>query len=116
MNAYDNLEEFTDPPNYDIEEGERSIERIAFYCDLAKSIGGPVPEIACGSGLMAIPIAATELDVTSVDLTRPMLEHARRKAEAQNLNIRWVEADVRSFELTEKHKFIYLTGNAFKLF
>ena len=24
MKAYDNLEEFGDPPNYDIEEGERS--------------------------------------------------------------------------------------------
>ena len=38
MDAHDNLEEFTDPPNYDIEEGERSVPRIAFYCDLAKAI------------------------------------------------------------------------------
>lgn len=42
MNAYANLEEFADPPNYDIEEGARSAPRIAFYYDLAKMVGGPV--------------------------------------------------------------------------
>jgi len=116
MNAHDNLEEFTDPPNYDIEEGERSARRIAFYCDLAQSIGGPVLEIACGSGLVTIPIAATGLDTTGVDLARPMLEHARVKAEAQNLNIRWVEADAQSLDLGRQYQFILLTGNAFQAF
>jgi SAM-dependent methyltransferase len=116
MNAYDNLEEFTDPPNYDIEEGERSAVRIAFYCDLAKTIGGPVLEIACGSGLVTIPIAAQGLDVTGVDLARPMLEHARKKAEAQNLSIRWVEGDARFFDLGRQFQFNFTTGNAFQAF
>src|SRR5919108_970215 len=108
MNPHDNLEEFSDPPNYDIEEGERSAPRIAFYCDLAKSIGGPVLEIACGSGLVTIPIAAQGLDVTGVDLAHSMLEHARKKTEMQNLNIHWVEADARSFDLGTLYQFIYL--------
>lgn len=116
MNALDNLEESYDPPNYDIEEGERSAERITFYCDLAKSFGGPVLEIACGSGLVTLPIASQGLDVTGVDLARPMLEHARKKAAAQNLNILWVEADARSVDLARKYQFIYLTGNAFQAF
>lgn len=116
MNAPDNLEEFSDPPNYDIEEGERSAPRIAFYCNLAKTVGGPVMEIACGSGLVTIPIAAQGLDITGIDLVRPMLEHARKKAEAQHLNIRWVEADARSFDLGAQYQFIYLTGNAFQAF
>ena len=116
MNAPDNLEEFSDPPNYDIEEGERSAPRIAFYYNLAKTVGGPVMEIACGSGLVTIPIAAQGLDITGVDLARPMLEHARKKAEQQNLNICWVEADARSFNLGAQYQFIYLTGNAFQAF
>ena len=116
MDAHDNLEEFTDPPNYDIEEGERSSRRIAFYCDLSKTVCGPVLEIACGSGLVTIPIAALGLDVTGVDLARPMLEHARQKTERQNLNVRWVEADARSFDLGAKFHFILLTGNAFQAF
>lgn len=116
MDPHDNLEEFTDPPNYDIEEGERSARRIAFYCELAKSTGGPVLEIACGSGLVTIPSAAAGLEVTGVDLARPMLEHARAKAERQGLNIRWVEADARSFDLGTQYQFILLTGNAFQAF
>jgi len=116
MEARDNLEEFTDPANYDIEEGERSARRIVFYRDLAKTIGGPVLEIACGSGLVTIPIAATGLDVTGIDLARPMLEHARKKAEGQKLKIRWMEADARSFDLGSKYQFILLTGNAFQAF
>jgi len=116
MNAHDNLEEFSDPPNYDIEEGERSSPRIAFYCDLAKTVGGPVLEIACGSGLVSIPIAAQGLDVTGIDLAHSMLEHARKKAERQNLNLRWVEADARSFNLGMQYQFILLTGHAFQAF
>ena len=116
MNAHDNLEEFTDPPHYDIEEGERSASRIAFYCDLAKTVGGPVLEIACGSGLVTLPMAVQGLDVTGVDLARPMLEHARKKAEAQNLMIRWVEADARSFDLGMRYQFVFITGNAFQAF
>ena len=116
MNPHDNLEEFTDPPNYDIEEGERSTARISFYCDLAKTIGGPVLEIACGSGLVTIPIAALGLDVTGVDLAHPMLQHARKKAEAQGLTVRWEAADARSFDLGTKFQFILLTGNAFQAF
>jgi 2-polyprenyl-3-methyl-5-hydroxy-6-metoxy-1,4-benzoquinol methylase len=116
MSSDDNLEEFTDPANYDIEEGERSAPRIAFYCGLAKTVGGPVLEIACGSGLVTIPIAAQGLEVTGVDLARPMLEHARQKAKVQGLTIRWVEADARSFALGAQYRFIFITGNAFQAF
>jgi len=116
MDTPDNLEEFSDPPNYDLEEGERSAARIAFYSELAKTVGGPVLEIACGSGLVTIPIAAQGLTVTGLDLAHSMLEHAHKKAEEQNLNIRWVEADARSFDLGKQFQFILLTGNAFQAF
>jgi 2-polyprenyl-3-methyl-5-hydroxy-6-metoxy-1,4-benzoquinol methylase len=116
MRADDNLEEFSDPPNYDIEEGERSFQRIAFYRDLAGTVGGPVLEIACGSGLVTIPVAAQGQEVTGIDLARPMLEHARRKAQSRGLNIRWVEADARSFALGTQYQFIFITGNAFQAF
>jgi SAM-dependent methyltransferase len=116
LNAHDNLEEFNDPPNCDIEEGERSAPQIAFYADLAKTVGGPALEIACGSGLVTIPIAAQGLEVTGVDLARPMLEHARKKAEAQGLTIRWVKADARSFDLGMQFQFSFITGNAFQAF
>jgi len=116
MILHDNLEEFRDPANYDLEEGERSAARIAFYCDLAESVGGPVLEVACGTGVVAIPVAARGLDVTGVDLARPMLDYARLKAQNQKLSIQWVEADARGFDLGRQYRFIYLTGNAFQAF
>jgi ubiquinone/menaquinone biosynthesis C-methylase UbiE len=116
MIPHDNLEEFRDPVNYDLEESERSAARIAFYYDLAESVGGPVLELACGTGLVAIPVAARGLDVTGVDLARPMLDYARLKTRNQKLSIQWVEADARGLNLGRQYKFIYLTGNAFQAF
>jgi 2-polyprenyl-3-methyl-5-hydroxy-6-metoxy-1,4-benzoquinol methylase len=113
---HSNLEEFQDPVNYDIEETAPSAERIAFYCDLASDIGGPVLEIACGTGIVAIPVAQQGLAVTGLDLARPMLEHARLKTSQAGLNIDWVEADGRQFELGKQFRFIYITGNAFQAF
>ena len=116
MIPHDNLEEFRDPANYDLEEGERSAERIAFYCNFAEAVGGPVLEVACGTGLVAIPVAARGLEVTGVDLARPMLDYARLKAQNQKLSIEWVEADARGLDLRRQYQFIYMTGNAFQAF
>ena len=42
MINHNNLEEFNDPANYDIEEAESSVPRIKFYSDMAQEIGGLV--------------------------------------------------------------------------
>ena len=55
MIDHDNLEEFADPQNYDIEDD--SDTGVAFYTALAQETGGPVLEIACGTGRVSIPIA-----------------------------------------------------------
>jgi hypothetical protein len=52
---HDNLEEFADAESYDIEDD--SDTGVAFYTSLAQETGGPVLEIACGTGRVGIPIA-----------------------------------------------------------
>ena len=47
MTDHDNLEEFSDAANYDMED--TSDTGVAFYADLAREAGGPVFEIACGT-------------------------------------------------------------------
>jgi SAM-dependent methyltransferase len=116
MRDHDNLEEFTDPANYDLEEAEGSMPRIRFYADLAQEIGGAALEVACGTGLVALPIAARGIPVTGLDLARPMLAHARMKARRQNLRIDLVEADARQFHFGKQFALIYITGNAFQAF
>jgi 2-polyprenyl-3-methyl-5-hydroxy-6-metoxy-1,4-benzoquinol methylase len=116
MIDHNNLEEFNDPANYNIEESERAALRVQFYADLAQELGGPVLEIACGTGLVALPIAARGLPVTGVDLARPMLAYARAKAQQQGLAIDLMEADARQLHFDKQFSFIFLTGNAFQAF
>ena len=116
MPATDNLEEFTDPANYDLEQGPRSQARIAFWCRMAQQFGGPVLELGCGTGLVAIPVAAMGLSVTGVDLAAPMLAHAQAKAERADVDVRWIHADVRDLALPRRFGFAILTGNAFQAF
>jgi SAM-dependent methyltransferase len=109
---HNNLEEFADPLNYDIEDS--SDTGIAFYTALAQETGGPVLEVACGTGRVCIPIARLGFAVTGLDIVPGMLEQARRKS--ADLPIRWVEGDGRQFDLGERFKLIFLTGNAFQAF
>ncbi len=112
MIDHDNLEEFADPLNYDIEDSSNT--GVAFYTALAKETGGSVLEIACGTGRVCIPIAQRGFTVTGLDIVPGMLEQARRKS--VGLSIRWVEGDARNFDLGEQFKLIFLTGNAFQAF
>jgi SAM-dependent methyltransferase len=109
---HNNLEEFADPHNYDIED--TSDTGIAFYTALAQETGGPVLEIACGTGRVSIPIARLGFAVTGLDIVPGMLELARSKA--AGLPTRWVEGDARTFDLGEQFRLIFVTGNAFQAF
>ena len=55
---------------------------IPFYLGEALSIGGPVLELGCGTGRVAIPIAQTGVNVVGIDNSDAMLEHARIKADS----------------------------------
>ncbi|MBL8341386.1 MAG: class I SAM-dependent methyltransferase [Rubrivivax sp.] len=109
-----NLEDFTDPRNYDLEEVEATRQRLPFYCSLARRCGGSVLDLACGSGLITVPIAAECKDVTGVDLSRHMLEHARIKASGLGVRITWLHGDIRTLRLGRLYDLILLTGNAFQ--
>lgn len=109
-----NLEEFTDPANYDLEQAAATRRRLPYYEDLVRRFGGPVLDLACGSGLVTIPIAALCDDVTGVDLSVPMLRHARAKSSRDAAHINWIEADIRTLDLGRAFELILLTGNAFQ--
>jgi len=52
---------------------------VAFYDRVAREVGGPILELACGTGRIALPLAKAGLHVTSVDRSEAMLTIARRK-------------------------------------
>jgi len=111
----DYLGEFVDPVNYDLEVGGDDPSH-QFYIDLARQVGGKTLEVACGTGLVAIPLLKQGIPLTGVDIVPGMLEQAKRKSEALGLSVRWIQGDARTFDLNEKFNFIYMTGNAFQAF
>jgi len=58
---------------------------LDLYRALAGRTGGPVLELAVGSGRIAVPLAADGLQVTGVDRDAAMLQRARRRAAAADV-------------------------------
>ena len=55
--------------------------------------GQQVLDVAAGTGNASLPAAATGARVTASDLTPGLLDAGRRRAEAEGLDLEWVEAD-----------------------
>lgn len=85
---------------------------IPFYVEEARRAAGPVLEIACGTGRLAIPIAQAGVEIVGLDLTPSMLEHARHKAQQAGVQVTWVEGDCRKFDLRRKFALIFMAFNS----
>src|SRR5687767_9938617 len=55
--------------------------------------GVRVLDVACGAGQTAIPMSRTGAKVTGVDIATNLIEQARARAQAENLDARFEEAD-----------------------
>ncbi len=58
---------------------------LDLYLALAARTGGPILELAVGSGRLAVPLAADGSEVTGIDLDQAMLARARAAADAAGL-------------------------------
>lgn len=96
MIDHDNLEEFRDPQTYDLED-EGYYEDYSLTEQWARLLGGPLLDLACGTGRMALRLAAQGYQVTGVDITPEMIAWAHQKAAKQAISIEWVVADARTF-------------------
>ena len=65
--------------------------RLVDACDIRA--GQRVLDVAAGTGNASLPAAERGGQVTASDLTPELLEHGRRRAEAQGLDLEWAEAD-----------------------
>jgi SAM-dependent methyltransferase len=61
---------------------------IPRYLDAARAAGGPVLELACGSGRIALPLARAGIEVDALDLSEDMLGVLRRRFEREPADIR----------------------------
>lgn len=108
------LLEYLDGRHYDAKIRSRGrFEDIPFYILQAKEYGGPVLELACGTGRVTIPIAQKDISITGLDFLNPMLKEAKRKSNEKGVKIEWIEADMTNFNLSKKYNLILMPGCAF---
>jgi len=85
---------------------------LPFYLDLAEQNGGPVLEIACGTGRVLLPIARKGIEICGVDNSLPMLEvlHRNLAREPQEVcqRITVHEGDMRTFRLNRKFPLVMI--------
>src|SRR5438876_789349 len=75
MNDYDLI-----APFYDIEHA-RFDEDVSLYINFAELSGGPLLELACGSGRLLVPLAYEGYELTGVDSSGSMLNLAQHALE-----------------------------------
>lgn len=82
---------------------------VDLYLALAGRTGGPVLELAAGSGRLAVPLARAGYRITGVDIDPAMLDRARTAAALAGAEVAgrmtWVEADLVGLRLPDAGRF-----------
>jgi SAM-dependent methyltransferase len=109
------MREYYDPEHYDA-TAQGVPGDVEFYLGLAleaHAAGQPVLELACGTGRVALPIAQAGVQLVGLDRSPAMLGRAREKAAGLE-NARWVEGDMRDFDLPERFGLVYIPVRSFQ--
>jgi len=117
--------EFYERPGLNVESYDALLSTVpggddlAFIRGLASETGGPLLELACGTGRLAIPLAEAGFEVVGLDRSGPMLDVARAKAAELSppagKRIRFVEGDMTDFDLPERFGLAFAVFRGFML-
>ncbi len=95
VDLYRELARYYDSENADFDED------LSAYEVLVARFGGPVLDIGCGTGRVALHLARSGIDLLGIDTSETMLERARSRAHEAGGNaarINWQQVDIRAFE------------------
>lgn len=90
--------------------GNRDMQ--AFYPRQIARYGGPVLELACGTGRLTIPLALAGAAIVGLDCSMGMLHTAREKARRAGLDLPLVQGDARNFAFARQFRFIFFPANS----
>jgi ubiquinone/menaquinone biosynthesis C-methylase UbiE len=71
---------------------EKLVADTNFFVEEAVRIGGPVLEVACGTGRITIPFAKKGIEIVGLDISEGMLNEVKKKSDQENLKIEWVRS------------------------
>jgi len=76
------------PENFDeITAYQGLAHDITRYKEIAAETGGPVLELCCGTGRVAIPLAKAGFDVTAVDISEGLISQFRKKLSLESESV-----------------------------
>ncbi len=74
-----------------------AVEEVEKILALVDFKGSSILDLCCGPGRHAVALAKRGFSVTGVDRTRLLLDKARERGRAENVEVEWVLDDMRSF-------------------
>lgn len=83
---------------HDVECGSYTAD-LELWRGLARERGGPVLDVGCGTGRVALELAAAGYEVVGVDADPSLVTALNERAAAAGLAVRTVAADARSFAI-----------------
>ena len=89
---------------------------VDYYVQMAKTIGGPVLELACGTGRVGMALARSGFELTGIDLSTDMLAVFQRKLKAEpelSDRVHLHQGDVCKLALSRKFKLIIMPCYSF---
>jgi len=103
---------------YDNIPGYRGREDVDYFVDAARRSGGPVLEVACGTGRVLLPIAREGIPITGMDLSPHMLRICRERLASEPGAVRAIAktvlADMRRFDLGSRFNLVTLPFRPFQ--
>jgi len=92
----------------------RDIEDLPFWLSLAVQQGGPILELGCGTGRVALPLARAGYAVYGVDRDASMLAFLQASLLSSTcLSLIMIQADLTAFHLEKNFSLILLPCNTF---
>jgi len=88
---------------------------VDIQVSFARRFGGPVLELACGTGRLLVPLLEAGFDVTGVDSSAAMLERARRRLADRHLDATLVQQRLESLQLDGNFRTVIIGLDSFGL-
>jgi SAM-dependent methyltransferase len=96
-------------------EHDPYVSDLDVHVAFARRFGGPVLELACGSGRLLAPLARAGFVVVGVDSSQAMLERARLRLERNGLQAQLIEQRLEALQLDSQFRTIVLGLDGFGL-
>jgi SAM-dependent methyltransferase len=101
---------YDNPALYDLLLPVRA--HLPYYVELSRQASGDALELACGTGLLTVPVASAGIPIVGLDLSAPMLNTAKERAAAASVSIEFLVGDMRKFDLGRRFALIFIARNS----